>query len=123
KRGPDAVVVYAAMPRLRSATGWSDVQIDRALADVAWEAIRAHPGRYLAAAARRLPLLFQDAGRSQWYALHPETYLPLVEFAGKLDPELVSRSAGGGRLLEARWGLATLTFRAFAMDLTSGWLM
>lgn len=123
KRGPDAVVVYAAMPRLRSAMNWSDVQIDRALADIAWEAIKAQPLQYLAGAARRLPLLFRPAGGSQWYALHAETYLPVVEFVGRSNPDLVSRSVAVRGLRQARFGLAEWTFRTFGMDLTSGWLV
>lgn len=123
KRGPDAVVVYSAMPRLRSATHWSDVQIDRALTRIAWEAIRTHPLEYLSARLRRLPLLFRDAGSSEWYTVHAETYLPFLEFIGRLDPELVSRSVAMPSLQHARFGLAAWTFQVFAMDLTSGWLM
>ena len=123
KRGPDAVVIYSAMPRLRSATHWTDLQIDRALAAIAWEAIREHPFEYLAGRIRRLPLLFRDPGASQWYALHRETYLPFLEFIGRLDPELVSRSVALPSLQHTGFGLAGWTFRVFAMDLTSGWLM
>ncbi len=122
KRGPDAVVVYSAMPRLRAATGWSDAQIDRSLARIAWEAIRAHPLEYLSDRLRRLPLLFRDPEPSQWYALHAETYLPLLEFAGRIDPEMVSRSVSVRTLKNARFDLVAIAYKIFALDFTSGWL-
>ena len=92
KRGPDAVVVYAAMPELRRVTGWSDAEVDRALAEIAWEGIRAHPRDFLTARFLRLPLLFRDPSPSSWYALHEETYLPFLARTGRINPELVSRS-------------------------------
>jgi 4-amino-4-deoxy-L-arabinose transferase-like glycosyltransferase len=122
KRSPDAVVIYSAMPALRRATRWSDARIDRALVRIAWEAIRAHPLEYLSGRLRRLPLLFRDPEASQWYALHAETYLPLLEFVGRFDPELVSRSVAIPSLPHTRFDLAGVVFRIFAIDLTSGWL-
>ncbi|MBI4460932.1 MAG: glycosyltransferase family 39 protein [Acidobacteria bacterium] len=122
KRGPDAVVVYSAMPRLRQATGWSDAQIDRALAEIAWEAIRAHPLEYLESRLRRLPLLFRDPGPSQSYALQAATYLPFLQFLGQINPELVSRSLVLPGRERAHFARAEKIYRVFAMDLTSGWL-
>ena len=123
KRGPDAVIVFSAMPQLRRMTHWTDAQIDRALAAIAWEAIRAHPLDYLAGRWRRFPLLFRDPAESQEYALHAETYLPLLEFVGQFDPELVKRSLAVPGLNRIRFGLAEKVYDVFALDLTSGWLM
>ena len=124
KRGPDAVVVYAAMPELRRATGWNDTQIDRALAAIAWEGIRAHPWEYAASRLRRLPLLFRDPGPSQRYVLQPETYLPFVEFVGQRNPDLVSRSVTFPRLQRARFETAGRMYQALSLDLTSGgWIV
>ncbi|MBI4460701.1 MAG: glycosyltransferase family 39 protein [Acidobacteria bacterium] len=122
KRGPDAVVVYAAMPRLRQTTGWSDPQIDRALTEIAWEAIRAHPLEYFWSRLRRLPLLFRDPGLSQRYVLEAETYLPFLQFAGQINPELISRSLAFPGRTRARFEWAELIYRIFAFNLTSGWL-
>ena len=123
KRGPDAVVIYSAMPRLRQATGWSDAEIDRALDRIAREAIRAHPLAFLLSRLRRLPLLFRDPAASEWYALHPETYLPFVEFVGRINPELVSRSVALRPLANTRFDLAAETTGIFAIDFTNGWLL
>ncbi len=101
KRGPDAVVVYSAMPELRRIAKnpnaeilefLSDVEIDRALAEIAREAILLHPLDFLWSRLQRLPLLFRDPSISQWYALNAETYVPLVEFTGRINPEMTSRS-------------------------------
>ncbi|MGH9784793.1 MAG: hypothetical protein ACRD88_11455, partial [Terriglobia bacterium] len=120
KRGPDAVVVYSAMPELRRATGWSDAEIDRALAAIAWEAIRAHPWEFTKARLRRLPLLFRDPGSSQWSALQAETYLPFLQFVGRINPDLVSRSVTLHDLRSARFAMAERGQEVLAMDLTSG---
>ena len=115
KRGPDAVVVYAAMPELRRATGWTDAEIDRALAAIAWEGIRGRPRDFVISRMLRLPLLFRDPGPSSWYALQAETYLPFLARTGRINPELVSRSLAwpglAGRSLRA--GRTRLS-RAFA---------
>ncbi|MBI3895079.1 MAG: glycosyltransferase family 39 protein [Acidobacteria bacterium] len=122
KRGPDAVVVYSAMPRLRQATGWTDAEIDQALAEIAWEAIRAHPFDYLGSRVQRLPLLFRDPGLSQQYALQPESYLPFLQFMGQINPDLVSRSLAFPGRERARFERAEKIYRAFDVDFTSGWL-
>jgi hypothetical protein len=124
KRGPDAVVVYAAMPELRRATGWSDIEIDRALEAIAWEGIRAHPREFLVTRLRRLPLLLRDPGPSSWYALHEETYLPLLARTGRINPELVSRSIAWPGLDRARFELASSVFEALSVGVPSGgWMI
>jgi len=124
KRGPDAVIVYAAMPELRRATGWTDAEIDRALAAIAWEGIRAHPREFVAARLRRLPLLFRNPGPSAWYALQAETYLPFLSRTGRINPELVSRSLAWPALTDARFERAERAYAALSLDLTSGaWLL
>src|SRR5579884_2992710 len=123
KRGPDAVVVYSAMPALRRATHSSDAELDRALATIAWEGIRTHPFQYLGARFRRLPLLFGDPEPSQSYALYPQTYFPFVEFVGRLDPDLVARSLRFPGLSHLHFEAAERIYRAFALDLTSGWFI
>ena len=123
KRGPDAVVVYAAMPRLRRETGWSDERIDEALAEIAWEGIRAHPAEFLWSRLRRWPLLYRDSGTSQHYALHGETYWPLVELQGQINPEMVSRSLTVTGRDGVRFELAERMHRMLAMDLTGGWMV
>jgi len=125
KRGPDAVVVYAAMPELRRATGWTDAEIDRALAEIAWEGIRAHPREYVATRLYRLRLLFRDPGPSSWYALQAETYLPFLARTGRINPELVSRSVAWPGLGSARFELAArayeaLSINAISLDMTRG---
>jgi hypothetical protein len=122
KRGPDAVVVYSAMPRLRKDTGLNDAQIDRALAEIAWEAIRAHPMQFLRQRLARLSLLLRPLDPSQSEILQAETYLPLLEFVGRFDPEMVARSVRRMKIADARFALAERTYRFFALDLTSGWL-
>lgn len=116
KRGPDAVVVYAAMPELRRATGWTDAEIDHALAAIAWEGIRAHPREFLAMRFRRLPLLFGDPAPSGWYALQAETYLPLVARTERVNPELVRRSLAWPGLESARFDLAARAYRALSVN-------
>jgi len=125
KRGPDAVVVYAAMPELRRATGWTDAEIDRALAGIAWEAIREHPRAYVATRLYRLRLLFRDPAPSAWYALQAETYLPFLARTGRINPELVSRSLAWPGLSSTRFELAerayqALSINALSLDLTRG---
>ena len=120
KRGPDAVVVYSALPELRRVTGWSDAEIDRALAAIAWEAIRAHPWEFAKTRLRRLPLLFRDPGPSQWSAFEAETYLPFLQFLGRINPDLVSRSLAFPGLPQTRFELAERSYEVLAIDLTSG---
>lgn len=125
KRGPDAVVVYAAMPELRRATGWTDAEIDRALEAIAWEGIRAHLRAYVATRLYRLRLLFRDPAPSAWYALQAETYLPFLARTGRISPELVSRSVALPGLESARFELAArayeaLSINALSLDLTRG---
>src|SRR6185436_11151422 len=81
-----------AMPELRRITKLSDAEIDRALATAAKSAILSHPSDYLRSRLRRLSLLFGDPAKSQWYALYLETYVPLIEFTGKQNPEMTSRT-------------------------------
>ena len=124
KRGPDAVVVYAAMPELRRATGWTDWEIDRALAVIAWEGIRANPREFLTSRLRRLPLLFGDPGPSSWYALQEQTYLPLLARTGRINPELVSRSLVAPGLENTRFELAARAYEALSIQWESlAWLV
>ncbi len=124
KRGPDAVVVYAAMPELRRATGWTDWEIDRALAAIAWEGIRANPREFLTTRLRRLPLLFGDPGPSSRYVLQKQTYLPLLTRIGRINPELVSRSLVAPGLESARFELAARAYEALSVHLEAmAWLV
>ena len=123
KRGPDAVVVYAAMPKLRRETGWSDERIDAALAEIAMEGIREHPAEFLWSRLRRWPLLYRDPGTSQSYALHGETYWPLVELQGQINPEMVSRSLTVTGMDGVRFAMAERIHRVLGVDLTGGWMM
>jgi hypothetical protein len=131
KRGPDAVVVYSAMPELRRTTGWSDAEIDRALAAIAWEAIRSHPWEFTKTRLRRLPLLFRDPGPSQWSAFEAETYLPFLQFLGRINPDLASRSVALPGLPQTRFELAERSYEVLARNdilmsfrLTSGgWVL
>lgn len=116
KRGPDAVVVYSAMPELRRVTGWSDAEIDRALAAIAWEGIRSHPWEFTKTRLRRLPLLFRDPGPSQWYAFQAETYLPFLQFLGRINPDLVSRSVAFPGLPQTRFELAERSYEVLARN-------
>lgn len=123
KRGPDAVIVYSAMPELRQATGLSDAAIDRALAKISWEAIGEHPLKFLGSRLRRLPLLVRDPGISQWYALHAETYLPLVEFSGRMNAELASRAVLAKPLPQVEFARAANLVGALSFPLGGGWAL
>ena len=121
KRGPDAVIAYAAMPRLRAVTGMNDVAIDRALASVGWEAIRQHPFAFVYSRLCRLPVFWRDPNDNVWQLLHLETYFPLVSFIGKQNPEMVARSLSIQQLQTARFDLARWCFKVFGYSMFSGW--
>lgn len=123
KRGPDAVVVYSAMPELRRLTKKSDVEIDRALAATAWEAIVLHPLDFLTDRLKRLPLLFGEPTASQWYALHLETYIPLVEFTGKQNPEMTARSVVNHPLKEIDFPRASAALERWRFPLGGAWFL
>jgi hypothetical protein len=123
KRGPDAAIVYSAMPELRAATKLSDVQIDAALADAALKAILLHPWDYLRSRFERLPLLFDDPTKSQWYALHLETYVPLIEFTGKQNPEMTSRTIVNHPLKEIDFPRANGALTRWNFPFNSLWFL
>ncbi|MSO19673.1 MAG: hypothetical protein EXQ56_04300 [Acidobacteria bacterium] len=132
KRGPDAVVVYSAMPELRRIAKnpnaeilefLSDVEIDRALADAALDSIWLHPLDFLWSRWQRLPLLFLDPSASQWYALRAETYVPLVEFTGRTNPEMTSRTVVNHPLQEIDFPRAASVLERWQFPFGGVWFL
>ncbi len=121
KRGPDAVVIYAALPELRRATQLSDIEIDRALAAIAREAILDHPFEFLRSRLARYPLMLRDPATGQWQWLRHSTYLPLLEFAGRRNPELAARSLRGADIDPANFERAHSLYRVLSAPLTGTW--